>query len=298
MDTIQKLSTYAKTVNSDISFMGVPKTIDNDLAMTDHTPGFGSAAKYIGAILKEVIRDNLAYDKENVTIIEIMGRNAGWLTGASALSRSEDCQGPDLIYMPELDFNVEAFLAKIEGLKRYKKNLTVVVSEGIKLADGRFVCELTDDFRTVDMFGHKSLSGTARFLANQVGRELNIKTRAIEFSTLQRCAAHLSSRTDITEAFQAGGQAVKAAFEGHTGKMIAFKRTSDEPYHCTTEPVDVNLVANIEKKVPREWITEDGTFVTKEFLTYTRPLIQAELTPIMVDGLPRHLYFDRNAITL
>lgn len=291
MDTIKKLSDYSILNGSKIRFMGVPKTIDNDLAATDHTPGYGSAAKYIGSITKEVIRDGLVYDQQNVTLLEIMGRNAGWLTGAAALAKCEDCEGPDMIFLPEIPFDVDMFMKKVEDLHKRKKSVVVAISEGVKMVDGRYVCELTDSTDYVDAFGHKQLTGTARYLAEKILREVGCKTRAIEFNSLQRCASHIVSRVDITEAFLVGGAAVKAAFEGETGKMIILKRVSDDPYICVTDIYDVHKVANVEKKVPREWINEAGDYVTEEFVSYIKPLIQAELTPIMVDGLPRHLYY-------
>ncbi len=291
MDTIKKLSDYSLLNGSDIRFIGVPKTIDNDLAVTDHTPGFGSAAKYIGSITKEVIRDGLVYDQKNLTILEVMGRNAGWLTGAAGLARCEDCEGPDMIFLPEIPFDVDVFTKKVLDLHSTKKSVVVAVSEGVKLADGRYVCELTDGINFVDAFGHKQLTGTARYLAEKINREEGCKTRAIEFNSLQRCASHIVSRVDITEAFQVGGAAVKAAFEGETGKMITLKRVSDDPYICTTGIYDLHRIANVEKKVPREWINEAGDYVTEEFINYVKPLIQSELTPIMTDGLPRHLYY-------
>ncbi len=289
MDTIKKLSDYAILNGSRIRFMGVPKTIDNDLAVTDHTPGFGSAAKYIASITKEVIRDGLVYDQQNVTLVEIMGRNAGWLTGAAALARGEDCEGPDMLFLPELTFDVDRFMKKVEEIHKIKKSVVIAVSEGVKVEDGRYVCELTDNIDYVDAFGHRQLTGTARYLAEKISKEVGCKTRAIEFNSLQRCASHIVGRVDITEAFQVGGAAVKAAFEGETGKMIILKRVSDDPYICVTDIYDVHKIANIEKKVPREWINEEGNYVTPEFINYVRPLIQAELTPMMVDGLPRHL---------
>lgn len=288
MDTIKKLSDYAILINSDIKFMGVPKTIDNDLAITDHTPGYGSAAKFIAASLKEIIRDGLLYDYPTITIVEIMGRNAGWLTAAAALSRSDDCEGVDMIYLPEKVFDIADFMEQVKKRSATGKSLVIAVSEGIKVADGRYVFELADHVEFVDAFGHKQLAGSAKFLADKIGSELGIKTRALEFSTLQRCAAHMTSRTDITEAFQVGGAAVKAAFEGETGKVVVLKRVSDDPYICITETHDVHKIANIEKKIPLEWITDDA-YVTDDLIHYIRPLIQAELSPIMVDGLPRHL---------
>ena len=288
MDTIKKLSDYAILNGSTIKFMGVPKTIDNDLAVTDHTPGYGSAAKYIASITKEVIRDGLVYGTKSVTILEIMGRNAGWLTGAAALAKGEDCEGPDMIFLPEIPFDVDEFMKKVEQLQKEKSSVVVAVS-GVKVADVRYVCELTDNIDYVDAFGHRQLTGTARYLAERISREVGCKTRAIEFNSLQRCASHIVGRVDITEAFQVGGAAVKAAFEGETAKMIILKRISDDPYLCVTDLYDVHKIANVEKKVPREWINEAGDYVTPEFVNYVRPLIQAELTPMMVDGLPRHL---------
>ncbi len=289
MDTIKKLSDYSILNGSKIRFMGVPKTIDNDLAVTDHTPGFGSAAKYIASITKEVIRDGLVYDQQNVTLIEIMGRNAGWLTGAAALAAGEDCEGPDLLFLPEITFDVDKFMTTVAELHKRKKSVVIAVSEGVKVADGRYVCELTDNIDYVDAFGHRQLTGTARFLAEKISKEVGCKTRAIEFNSLQRCASHIVGRVDITEAYQVGGAAVKAAFEGETGKMIIIKRVSDDPYLAVTDIYDVHKIANVEKKVPREWINAEGNYVTEDFINYVRPLIQAELTPMMVDGLPRHL---------
>lgn len=288
MDTIKKLSDYAKLINSDIKFMGVPKTIDNDLAVTDHTPGYGSAAKFIAATMKEIIRDGLVYDYPTVTIVEIMGRNAGWLTAAAALAKSDDCEGVDMLFLPEKPFDIDSFMSSIKELSSKGKSIVVAVSEGIKVPDGRYVFELAEHVEVVDSFGHKQMSGTAKFLSNKIAAELGIKSRAIELSTLQRCASHITSRTDITEAYNVGGAAVKAAFEGESGKVVVLKRVSDDPYMCITETHDVHDIANVEKKVPLEWITDNNN-VTSDLLHYIRPLIQAELSPIMVDGLPRHL---------
>ena len=290
MDTISKLSDYACMTGSDIKFMGVPKTIDNDLMNTDHTPGYGSAAKYIGAIMKEITRDSLVYGTRNVTIVEVMGRNAGWLTGAAALAKAEDCEGVDMICLPEVAFDIDHFIERLDVLQRAKAGVVIAVSEGVKLEDGRYVCELADDVHAVDAFGHKALTGTARYLANVVARNLDTKTRCIELSTLQRCAGHLTSRTDITEAYQVGGAAAKAAFEGITGQMVALKRISNSPYQCTTELHPISEVANLEKKVPLSWMNEDHTQMTEDFLSYARPLIQAELTPLYIAGLPHHIY--------
>lgn len=293
MDTIKKLSDYAILTGQTQKFVGVPKTIDNDLALTDHTPGFGSAAKYIGASVKEIIRDGLglSYKKDIVTIVEIMGRNAGWLTGAAALSKGEDCEGPDLIYLPELPFDVSKFLEKVKTLLKKKHSIVIAVSEGIRLADGRYVCELSANSDYVDAFGHKQLSGTSVYLANVVAAEVGCKTRGVEFSTMQRSASHIASRVDVNEAFMVGGAAVKAADEGDTGKMVVIDRVSDDPYQCATGIYDVHKIANDEKLVPRDWITKDGTYVTNEFISYVRPLIQGDYQPVMVDGIPRHLVY-------
>ncbi len=291
MDTIKKLSDYAIIKGHEQKFLGVPKTIDNDLALTDHTPGFGSAAKYIAASTKEVIRDalGLSYNKENITILEIMGRNAGWLTGASALARTEECGGPDLIYLPEIPFDIDKFLKKVKELVHKKKNVVIAVSEGIKLEDGRYVCELSGGPDYVDAFGHKQLQGTAAYLAGYLGAKLGCKTRGIEFSTLQRSASHMASRTDIDEAFMVGGAAVKAADEGDTGKMVVIDRVSDDPYMSAAGIYDVHRIANNEKLVPRDWVNKEGNFVTEEFIDYVKPLIQGDYQPFMVNGLPQHL---------
>ena len=293
MDTIGKLADYGARIDSDIRFMGVPKTIDNDLMVTDHTPGYGSAAKYIGVVMKEIIRDATVYGTKYVTVVEIMGRNAGWLTAAAALAKSDDCEGVDMICLPEVPFNVDHFVEKVRMMQEKKPSIVIAVSEGVKLEDGRYVCELADDVHAVDAFGHKALTGTARFLANVVARNLDTKTRCIELSTLQRCAGHLTSRTDITEAYQVGGAAAKAAFEGVTGQMVALKRISNSPYQCTTELHPISEVANLEKKVPLSWMNENHTQMTEEFLEYARPLIQAELTPLYIAGLPHHIYLKK-----
>lgn len=290
MDTIAKLSAYGKEISSDIRFIGIPKTIDNDLAATDHTPGYGSAAKYIATAMKEIICDAKTYSTDSITIVEIMGRNAGWLTAASALSRSEDCSGPDLIYLPEKTFDLEDFVGKIKDLKKENKVVTVAISEGVKDASGRYVCEVNKKSIITDSFGHKLLGGTAMYLSDYLTDCTGIKTRGIVFSTLQRCASHLVSSCDISEAFMAGADAVVAALNGENGKMVIFKRISNDPYSIITKLCDVQKVANEEKRVPDEWIINNGTYVSKEFEDYARPLIIGELSPFMVDGLPRHLF--------
>ena len=292
MDTIKKLSDYALLTGKTQRFVGVPKTIDNDLALTDHTPGYGSAAKYIATSIKEIIRDGngFSYKKELVTVIEIMGRNAGWLTGAAALAKGEDCEGVDLIYLPEVAFDTDEFLKKVRALLEKKNTVFVAISEGIRLKDGTYVSEAGGGSDYVDAFGHKQLTGSATFLANLISREVGCKTRAVEFSSLQRSASHLASRVDINEAFMVGGAAVKAADEGDSGKMVVIDRVSDDPYQSATGIYDVHKIANGEKLVPRNWINEDGTYVTEDFVDYVRPLIQGDYPCVMVGGLPRHLY--------
>ena len=290
MDTIGKLAEYGECIQSDIRFMGVPKTIDNDLMVTDHTPGYGSAAKYIATILKEVIRDSSVYDIRSVTVAEIMGRHAGWLAGAACLAGGDDSDGPDLILLPEVPFEQDKFLARVDELQRVKSNVIIAASEGVKTADGTYLCDLVSTAGQLDAFGHKAiLSGTSRYLSDLIHDKLNCKSRAIEFSTLQRCASHLASRTDVNEAYAVGGAAAAAAFAGETGKMIALKRVSEYPYQCIAEAVDVQQVANLEKKVPLDWITPDGMQVTAAFEEYARPLILDEVTPVYVNGTPRHI---------
>lgn len=290
MDTIMKLSGYAASVNSNIRFIGVPKTIDNDLEGTDHTPGYGSAAKFIASTMKEIIADSVVYDLKNVTIVEIMGRNAGWLTGAAALSKMKDCEGPDLIYLPETTFHINDFISKVTKLQKEKKALVVAISEGIRSDDGKLVCEMMYRVNYQDQFGHSMLNGAAKYLANVVSMEVGCKTRSIELNTLQRAASHIASLVDITEAFNVGGAAVNAAINGENGKMIILKRISENPYLCITDSYDIEKIANLEKKVPRSWINEDGTNVNADFIDYARPLIQGELPAYMVDGLPMHLH--------
>lgn len=292
MDTIKKLSDYAIIKGHTQKFLGVPKTIDNDLALTDHTPGFGSAAKYIAASTKEIIRDALGLtynDKEAITILEVMGRNAGWLTGATALARTEDCEGPDLIYLPEVVFDIDKFLKHAQELLKKKESVVIAVSEGIRLADGRYVSELSGGADYVDAFGHKQLQGTAAYLANFLRAETGCKTRSIEFSTLQRSASHMASRVDVDEAFMVGGAAVKAADEGDSGKMVVIDRVADDPYISEAGIYDVHRIANNEKLVPRNWMNKEGNYVTDEFINYVEPLILGDYQPFMVNGLPQHL---------
>lgn len=291
MDTIKMLSDYAKENNKKQVFMGVPKTIDNDLPITDHCPGYGSAAKYIATSLKEIIRDNSSFGvkKPTICIVEIMGRHAGWLTAAAALAKDDDCEGVDAIYLPEVVFDLDKFIKKVKDLSTQKSSVVIAVSEGIKTMDNKFVCELGSDNRKVDAFGHKQLSGCASTLADIIAKETGLKTRAIEFSTLQRAATHLASLTDINEAEMVGMKALEAANNGKTGMMITIERDNKNGYHAKTNVYDIHNIANIEKKVPIEWIDEKNNQMKKEFLEYARPLIQGELLPIFKDGVPKHL---------
>jgi len=291
MDTIKMLSDYAAAHNRKERFVGIPKTVDNDLPITDHCPGYGSAAKYIATSLKEVIRDVQSTGLANPTVllVEIMGRHAGWLAAAAALAKGDDCSGVDAIYLPERVFDIDDFVEHIKEVGRTKNTIVIAVSEGVKLADGRFVCELGGGADTVDVFGHKQLSGCALTLAGIVSARTGFKTRAIELSTLQRAASHMASLTDIDEAMQAGYHGVLAAAEGKTGVMVVMQRISQQPYFCKMDTYDIHNIANGEKSVPLEWITEDGRGLTEEMLQYIRPLIMGEVLPVYVEGLPAHL---------
>ncbi len=294
MDTTAQLAQYAERINSDIRFIGVPKTIDNDLVITDHTPGYGSAAKYVATSVKELIRDATVNDMDVVTIIEVMGRDAGWLTAASALATGPDCNGPDLVYLPELTFDIDHYIECVAEIQKRNRSVFVAVSEGVRTNDGRYVCEYTHSAgRTTDAFGHKQLTGTASVLADVTNTRLGCKVRAIEFSSLQRCSAHLQSRTDLEEAFHVGVAAVRAADIGETAKMVVIERVDEDPYQSRMGLADVVFIANQKKDVPRLWINEDGNHVTKEFFNYARPLIVGEVAPIIVDGLPRHINYIR-----
>ncbi len=291
MDTCNKISKYMNKVGYDCRVMGVPKTIDNDLAGTDHCPGFATAAKYIATSVMEVSRDCHVYDTGMITIIECMGRHAGWLTAAAALAGLKG-DGPDLIYLPERDFDMDAFLADVKRIYNEKKNCIVAVSEGVHYADGTFVSEATTS--GTDGFGHAQLGGLAARLAEVVKAATGAKVRPIELSLLQRCAAHCASGTDIAESFMSGKTAVEAAVAGETDKMVGFLCTRDENgYKCEPHLFELSLVANTEKKVPLEWINEEGNFVTQGFIDYCLPLIQGETQMVKEDGLPRFVRLKR-----
>lgn len=284
MDTVSKLSRYAASVNSDIRVMGVPKTIDNDLVLTDHTPGFGSAAKFVASSVREINRDSEAYDKPNVMIIEIMGRHAGWLAASSILARCEKDPNPLLIYLPEVPFSEEKFIKQLKAAIDEHKHVTVCVSEGLKDAEGNFISE--DSVETaLDQFGHKILNGCGSYLQSLVKRELGVKVRSVEFNVSQRCSSNCLSATDLEEAVTAGSFAVQAALKGETGYMIAFNR-KDGDYGMECALVDVNDVCNKEKTVPLEWITDDGSNLSQDFIDYAAPLVAGECERPMKDGLP------------
>lgn len=286
MDTCNKISKFLQAANWECRVIGVPKTIDNDLFGTDHCPGFGSAAKYVATSIMEIYKDSHVYDTGLVTVVEIMGRNAGWLTAASSLGNLKG-NGPDLIYLPELPFDVDKFVEDVKKIAAVKKNnVLVAVSEGIKDANGKYISEYSANLKR-DSFGHAQLGGVATILAGIISDKLGVKVRPIEFSLLQRCASHIASKNDVEEAFNAGKMAVKYALEGHTDNMVIFKRETTDEYKISYELLNLNLVANTEKTVPLEWITNNGTQLSKEFADYALPLIQGVTDYPLEDGLPR-----------
>ncbi|ADC91144.1 6-phosphofructokinase [Mageeibacillus indolicus] len=285
MDTCNKISKYLQKAGYECRVMGVPKTIDNDLFGTDHCPGFASAAKYIATSIMEVYLDARVYDIGMITFIEIMGRNAGWLTAASALAGYKG-YGPDLIYLPEVDFDLEKMTEDVERIYKQTGKVIVAVSEGVKTKEGKFIPELVGEVK-VDAFGHKQMGGTASVLANYITQKINCKVRAIELSLLQRCAAHCASKTDVEESFLSGQTAVQAAVRGETDKMVAFKRAAGKEYKCEIVLLPLDQVANTEKRVPAEWITPAGNYVTDDFVKYALPLIAGESSSPKEDGLPR-----------
>lgn len=292
MDTVSKLSRYAAQTGSSIRVIGEPKTIDNDLVHTDHTPGYGSAAKYVASTVREITLDASVYEKKSVTIIEIMGRHAGWLTAASALARKYKGDNPFFIYLPESAFDTEKFLKDVENAFEKNCNVVVCVSEGIHDADGTFICEYDSSVGT-DTFGHKMLAGCGKYLENLVRDRLGVKARSVELNVSQRCSASLISAADQKEAVSAGRFGVQAALNGETGKMVSFVRrqAEDGSYQMECGLEDVNLICNEEKEVPAEWITENGSDVSEEFIKYVTPLVQGSVNvPLGEDGLPVFVY--------
>ena len=286
MDTVDKLSKYANKIGSDVKIVGIPKTIDNDLCHTDHTPGFGSAAKYVASTMLEIAHDTYIYQIPSVVIVEIMGRDAGWLTAASCLARNDYSPAPHLIYLPEVDFDEDQFIDDIKNVLKTSRCVIVAVSEGIHDKDGNYISASS---AVADKFGHAQLSRTGKALESLVKDRMDIKVRSIELNVLQRCAAHISSRTDINESFALGQAAVKYAAEGMTAVMSTIKRVSNDPYQWIIEPENVSLIANQAKTIPLEWITPEKNDVTPEMEAYLRPLIIGEVSLQYKDGLPMYL---------
>ncbi len=287
MDTVVKLSDFLRSEGSDIRVIGVPKTIDNDLPVTDHTPGFGSAAKYVAATVQEIIRDSSVYSIQSVTIVEIMGRHSGWLAASSCMLRANGEEAPHLIYLPESEFSAKQFIEDVRKQMAKHKAVIVAVSEGVTLADD---AEGLEDFQSgaTDVFGHKYLSGVGKFLERLVAKEIGCKVRSIELNVMQRCSSHICSKTDIDEAERIGRHALRAALDGETGKMMFFRRVSDMPYAVTIEMTDAKNVANLEKKFPQKWIVPEQNQVTDSAVKYFLPLVQGEVNICMRNGMPMH----------
>lgn len=292
MDTVDKMSRYAKEQDYDIRVIGIPKTIDNDLMEIDHTPGFGSAAKYIATSVLEMAHDTYIYYMQSVMIVEVMGRNAGWLTAASVLARNSYNAAPHLIYLPEHPFSTEQFLADVKAELKKRKQVIVAVSEGIHDENGEYISAKSTK---TDQFGHVMLSGTGKYLETLVQQEIGCKVRSVELNVLQRCAAHISSATDVSEAFHLGEKAVDAVLNGHTDEMTSLKRISNSPYRVEYTTVPVSKVANAEKKIPREWINEAGNDVTQELIDYLQPLIEGEVKVRYEKGIPNYIFKDEQA---
>ena len=268
-----------------LNVVSLPKTIDNDLVLTDHTPGFGSAAKYVASTVREIVLDASVYQQRSVTIVEIMGRHAGWLTAASRLARKYEGDNPCLIYLPETPFSLEQFYNDLDAAFKKSPNLVVCVSEGIADEGGTFVCEYSDAAK-LDSFGHKMLTGSGKYLENLVKERLGIKVRSVELNVSQRCSSACLSAADLDEAVCAGTYGVQAALLGETGKMVSFQRTNDNPYKLTYTTADVNNICNKEKGVPLSWITNDGSDISEDFIRYALPLIQGNVEVPFENGLP------------
>lgn len=286
MDTVLKLSDYAAKINSDIRIIGIPKTIDNDLCMIDHTPGFGSAAKYIASTMLEVAHDTFIYAVKSVTIVEIMGRDAGWLTASSALARNRYNTAPHLIYLPEVAFDKEQFLNDIREKLKTLNNVIVAVSEGIRDENGDYI---TASKAVADQFGHQQLSGAGKALEFLVKENIGVKVRSVEVNVLQRCAAHMASKTDLDESFTLGKKAVSLAEEGITASMVILERISNMPYQVRYDHAPIAGIANEAKSIPREWINEAGNDIMPELYDYLKPLIQGEITVSYKDGIPVYM---------
>jgi len=294
MDTVLKLSNYFKECGDDVKCMGIPKTVDNDLPVTDHTPGFGSAAKYIATSLIEVAHDSAVYDLPAVTIVEIMGRNAGWLTAAACLARNGTGGAPHMILLPESAFDPDAFVSKVKELQAKTKSVIIAVSEGIKFADGSYVA--SSGTSATDAFGHAMLAGVGGYLKSLLQDQVGCKARAVELSVLQRSASHCSSGTDIREAVTIGARAVELAAAGETGAMVVFRRICENPYLVSCDKAGIGDVANLEKTVPASWITPGGWDVTEQMDRYLRPLIQGNPPRFEKDGLPDYFALDKTIV--
>ncbi|HIR89167.1 MAG TPA: 6-phosphofructokinase [Candidatus Fimimorpha faecalis] len=289
MDTVMKLSQYFKQEGiSDIFIMGAPKTIDNDLMGTDHCPGFGSAAKYIATTFAELVCDTNAYMQKSVTVVEVMGRNAGWLTASSALARLSGGKGPDLIYLCERPFSCEQFLVDVRNKLEKQSSVLIAVSEGIHDENGVYISEQTQSGQ-VDNFGHKYIAGAARSLEEMIRNEIGCKVRSIELNLMQRAAGHIASQTDLEESYMLGSKAVTAMLEGKTGEMSAIRRLPTNDYKIETFSIPIEQIANHEKKIPLSWINEAGNDVTPELMNYLTPLIQGEVNVRYQNGIPMHI---------
>ena len=286
MDTVAKLSAYAQKIGSNVKIAGIPKTIDNDLLVTDHTPGFGSAAKYIASSIREIAYDTYIYDVKSVTIVEIMGRDAGWLTASAALSRNDFSMAPHLIYLPEVSFDKEQFIVDLKRELEKHKNIIVAVSEGIHDKDGNYIAAST---AKEDKFGHAQLSGAGKALEYLVKEEIGVKVRSVEINVLQRAAGHMASKTDLEESINLGSSAVSYTEAGETGFMTVIRRLSDEPYTYEIGYADVSKIANEAKSVPVSWINEAGNDVTGELIKYVRPLVEGEVDGYYKDGIVEYV---------
>lgn len=286
MDTVLKLSRYAASHDYELRVVGVPKTIDNDLMATDHTPGFGSAAKFVATTVSEIIRDINVYTMDAVTIVEIMGRDAGWLTASAALAGLNG-EGPDLVYLPEKVFDENQFVNDVKARLALHPAILVAVSEGVKFANGEYVGAGTQS-GAVDVFGHKYLAGTGKVLESIVKERIGCKVRAVELSLTQRCASHMASLTDINESVMVGKGAVKAALDGKTGVMMTIERSESEGYTSFAGCADIAGIANAIKTVPDEYINDEGNGITEAGISYLKPLIMGELSLEYVNGLPKH----------
>lgn len=291
MDTVKKLSEYFSLVGEDIKVVGIPKTIDNDLCCTDHTPGFGSAAKYIATSVAEIAYDSSVYDALSVTIVEIMGRNAGWLTASASLARLTECDAPHMIYLPETVFDPDLFIENLKNVSKKVRHVVIAASEGLKLKNGAYAADSQQN-GLKDAFGHKYLSGIGKYMENIVIKDMHCKVRSINLNVLQRSASHISSATDITEASEVGAAAVRFAVSGKTGVVATIKRLSNHPYAVEYDCCEVDKIANYVKSIPENWITPNGYDVTSEMVEYLKPLILGEQKRQIRHGLPKFFSFD------